>query len=161
MSSSEALLGCCGACGLLAAYICWLVYGGLALHDSLSYAQGCGWMLWVTTLVELIYVPFGAALSAIAIWISGIALFAPADDDNGTGNDFIDGCLGTCMITCMNLLNGTFIALGYFSLWKEECIPHHLTVVTFARVSFYLCAVLTGLSLLIAAAAWVKHTCGA
>ena len=157
MSMSE-IAGCCGACGFLAAWICWLVYGGLALNDSVEHAKSCGWMLWGSTLAELIYVPFGVLFSLVASAGSVMALCSDKEDIS-TGSGFLDGCFGACIIVCLNIINGIFIGVGAVAIWKEDCIPHDLAIVTFAQVSFYMCAVSTGLSLLTSGMAAVKHVC--
>ena len=157
MGTLHEVLGCCSGCGLLVAYGCWLGYGGVALHDSMAYASGCGWLLWVSTLVGLIYVPFGFLLCMVLCIASVWAMFS--DDDLSSGSAYLDGFLGACIIAVTNIINVVFIVLSYLSLWKETCIPHEATLVTFTQSIFYLCSVSTGLCILLSGIAWMKRTC--
>ena len=161
MGEKDCILCFCGGvvgCGLIAAWVCWIVYGALALDSSVEHAKGCGWMLWGSTLAGLVYVPIGALLGLCATGFGMFALCSP-DEDMSTGSDFMDGCFSACMIVCLNIINATFIAVLYEGLWKETCIPDGDTLVIFSHVQFYTCVVVLALSTCVFGLAALKRCC--
>lgn len=151
------LCGSIVACGLVATWVCWIVYGSIALDASVDYAKGCGWMLWGSTLAGLLYVPIGAALGLVAAGVGAIALCS--SDEISTGSEFMDGCFSACILVCLNIINATFVGVLFYGLWDETCIPHSETIVVFAKVEFYMCIAVLSLSMFIAGLAAIKRNC--
>ena len=153
--------GCMMACGC--SFCClWIAYvacGVVALVRAFDYAQGCGWWLWVTFLVELIYVPIGVVMSLSYSGMAGAALCAMETEDVSTGNGFMDGCVRGLGFLLPNLLNGAALGFVAHSIWNESCIPSGTWLHGMALTTFWLCAVLTGVNVILAALEFVKMCC--
>ena len=152
MPSSECAgcLGCCGACAVFAAWVCWCVFGGFALSHAYDEASRCdGWLLWIATLLSVIYVPFGLLASITPCYV------ACADDDVGRARDVdegeacLAGCMQGCLLGCANVTNIAFLFLDGFAIWTQQCMDEGLAVFVYAKVSFSLCAVALGTSVLV------------
>ena len=148
-----------GGCSFCCLWIAWWVCGGLALSYTYEDAEGCGWWLWVTFLVELIYLPFGILFGGIYTALVGAALFAMENEDTSTGNGFADGCVRGCGFLIPNLVTGLLLGFVGKSLWEEDCIPTHTQLHAMALTGFCLCAIISGVNIILAVLEFVKRAC--
>ena len=136
--SVKECIGCCGACAVCTAWVCWCVFGGFALSNAFGAAKECdGWLLWVATLLSIIYVPFGLLMSGFPCMVACEDRDAAPRDDAGV----VEGCLKGCILMFANIFNTLFLILDGYAIWTEHCMASGLTVFVFAKVSFALCAV--------------------
>ena len=162
IASKMAYEGClqmlCG-CSFCCLWIAWWVCGGLALSYTYEDAEGCGWWMWVTFLVELIYAPFGILFGLAYMGMAGAALCCATDEETSMGNGCADGCVRGCLFLVLNVLNGLLLGFVSKGLWDEDCIPAHTQLRAMALTGFWLCAVITGLNILLAVAEFIKKAC--
>jgi len=139
----NACTGCMGGCALFIMYICYLVFGGMALHGSYSDASGCGWTLWGTVVAGLIYTPIGMFVAIM----SGPGMLVIIKE--GNSNSSVDGCLGTCAFITTHLINAviaTFIAIG---LWSEDCVPEDSDLYRYGEAIFWMSVMTSGISIIL------------
>jgi len=149
----NACSGCMGGCSLFIMYICYLVFGGMALHSSYSDASGCGWTLWGTVLAGLIYTPIGMIFAIM----SGPGMMVIIKE--GSSKSSVDGCLGTCGFITTHLINvviATFIGIG---LWSESCVADNTDLYRYGEAIFWMSVVTSGISTIITIIALFMKCC--
>ena len=143
-------------CSFCCMYVAYMVCGIMALVRAYDFAHGCGWWLWATFLAELICVPIGLLLSLAYAGVASASLCAVDARDTTTVYSFMDGCVRGCGFLLLNVLSGVVLGFAYYGLWHETCIPNTTWLHAMALVTFWLCAAITGVNVVLGALEFIK-----
>ena len=151
----QMLTGCSFCC----LWIAWLVCGGLALSYTYEDAEGCGWWMWITFLVELIYMPFAILLGAAYTGAVGAALCCANPEDIDMGNAYVNGCARGVVFLVLNVLSGIVLGFVGKGIWGEDCVPTDTWLHAMALTGFVVCSVVTGINIILSALEFVQSSC--